>query len=45
MGPMTKKEKILKQGLEKALQKKDNVNWIFSSALWIPIGCPPWLAH
>jgi hypothetical protein len=42
---MTGKEKILKENLEKVSQKKDNVIWIFSSALWNPMGCLFWLAH
>jgi hypothetical protein len=42
---MTKEENILKEGLEKISEKKDNMNWISSLAFCNPIGCPPCLAN
>jgi hypothetical protein len=35
---MTKEEKILKEGLEKVPEKKDNMSWISSLAFCNPIG-------
>jgi hypothetical protein len=40
-----KEEKILNEGLEKAFEKKDNMNWISSLAFCNSIGCPPCLAN
>jgi hypothetical protein len=41
---MTKEEKILKDGLEKVSEKKDNMNWISSLACLNSIGCSPFWA-
>jgi len=41
---MTKEEKILKEGLEKVPEKKDNMDWISSLAFLNSIGCSPFLA-
>jgi len=40
-----KAENILNEGLEKASEKKDNMNWISCLALGNPMGCPPCLAN
>jgi hypothetical protein len=40
-----KEENILNEGLEKASEKKDNMNWISCLAFGNPIGCPPRLAN
>ena len=42
---MTKEEKILKDGLEKVSEKKDNMNWISSLACLNSIGCSPFWAN
>ena len=41
---MTKEEKILKEGLEKVSEKKDNMDWISSLAFLNSIGCSPFWA-
>jgi len=41
---MTKEEKILKDGLEKVSENKDNRNWISSLACLNSIGCSPFWA-
>jgi hypothetical protein len=42
---MINEEKILKEGLEKVSEKKDNTNWISSLAFFNLMGCPPCLAN
>jgi hypothetical protein len=44
MKPMMKQEKILKVGLEKLLEKKDNMVRISCLAFWILMGCSPFRA-
>jgi hypothetical protein len=41
---MTKEEKILKEGLEKVSEKKDNMDGISSLAFFNSIGCSPFWA-
>jgi hypothetical protein len=41
---MTKQEKILKEGLEKLPEKKDNMFRISCLAFWILTGCSPFWA-
>jgi hypothetical protein len=41
---MTKEEKILKEGLEKLSEKKDNMFRISCLAFWILMGCSPFRA-
>jgi hypothetical protein len=41
---MIKEEKILKEGLEKLPEKKDNMFRISCLAFWILIGCSPFRA-
>jgi hypothetical protein len=40
-----KDENILKEGLEKSSEKKDNMNWMSCFAFRNSIGCPPCLAN
>jgi len=44
MKPMIKQEKILKEGLEKLSEKKDNMFRISYLTFWILIGCSPFWA-
>jgi hypothetical protein len=44
MKPMIKQEKILKEGLEKLSEKKDNMIRISCLAFWILMGCSPFRA-
>ena len=39
-----KEEKILKEGVEKVSEKKDNMNWISSLAFLNSMGCSPFWA-
>jgi hypothetical protein len=41
---ITKEEKILKEGLEKLSEKKDNMLQISCLAFWILMGCSPFWA-
>jgi hypothetical protein len=45
MKPITKEEKSLKEGLEKASWNQDNMNWISCLAFWNRIGCSPFWAN
>jgi hypothetical protein len=42
---MIKEEKILKEGLEKFLEKKDNIFWISCLAFSVLMGCSPFWAN
>ena len=42
--PIIKEEKILKEGLEKTSEKKDNIVWISCLEFWIFMGCSPFWA-
>jgi hypothetical protein len=44
MNPIMNDENILNEGLEKASEKKDNMNRVSCLAFCNPIGCPPLLA-
>jgi hypothetical protein len=45
MKSITKEEKSLKEGLEKASWNQDNMNWTSCLAFWNRIGCSPFWAN